>query len=512
MSILKQLLAASSGLLLLVTVACADGGGSTPPDPCVDLDGDGHAGTTATCPTGDDCNDNDATVHANCGSSGACIDRDGDGYGVGDDCLGIDCNDTDASVNVTCGECIDPDNDGYGEGAACAGPDCEPNNPNVNPGRAEVPGDGLDNDCSGGDMDCIDGDGDGYGTGTQCPREGVDCDDTNRNANPRGREVCGNDVDEDCDGVAQTCAANCTDGDGDGYGVGADCQGTDCNDIDTAVNPGATEVCNGKDDNCDGTVDECADPDLFCDIARQGCFEGLMGDCTGTPECVTGYTCDRGKCRGTQDIPCTDAVEHCARGFKCEPNTQKCTVDPSYNPCDDLVCPSDCVRELGCVACAPDAGEEWNTSHTDCPGSEFCMGYGCYTVLEREFDDEASAKKNLAQWLADCVRVADDNAIVPCGMIDASALETSLDYDGDDVDGWICDEAVPEDFVNGQDDLDLASQTVGCGLFDNEDIDWPSAIPAGSFWNMCMWVLPVGGLTDFDPDVVIKPCADYPPE
>lgn len=58
----------------------------------------------------------------------------------------------------------------------------------------------------------------------------------------------------------------CTDLDGDGYGVGetGDCPlcverglcEEDCNDNDASMNPGLLDTCDGKDNNCDGEIDE----------------------------------------------------------------------------------------------------------------------------------------------------------------------------------------------------------------------------------------------------------------
>lgn len=51
--------------------------------------------------------------------------------------------------------------------------------------------------------------------------------------------------------------SSCTDNDDDGYAVeGGECGPIDCNDSDPTVNPGATEVCDGVDNNCDGQIDE----------------------------------------------------------------------------------------------------------------------------------------------------------------------------------------------------------------------------------------------------------------
>ena len=108
-----------------------------------------------------------------------------------------------------------------------------------------------------------DNDGDGF-------TADVDCDDNDPLVNPAATEIC--------DGVDNNCDGNIDEGfitdnyyadlDGDGYGdsgsvlqscsqpAGYVLDDTDCNDGDAAINPGALEICDGIDNNCDGTIDE----------------------------------------------------------------------------------------------------------------------------------------------------------------------------------------------------------------------------------------------------------------
>ena len=112
---------------------------------------------------------------------------------------------------------------------------------------------------------CVDNDNDGYGiagTNAGCTYQGVDCDDSNPGINPGATETC-NGIDDNCDGNIDP-GCNCTNGQTApcGSNVGECRQGTK-----TCVNgqwsdqcvgeiPPTQETCNGKDDNCDGTVDE----------------------------------------------------------------------------------------------------------------------------------------------------------------------------------------------------------------------------------------------------------------
>jgi hypothetical protein len=74
-----------------------------------------------------------------------------------------------------------------------------------------------------------------------------DCDDTDPNTYPGALEIC-DGKDNDCDGVIP---ANEVDKDGDGFMI---CGG-DCNDNDTTVYQGASGTYEGKDNNCNGIID-----------------------------------------------------------------------------------------------------------------------------------------------------------------------------------------------------------------------------------------------------------------
>jgi hypothetical protein len=134
----------------------------------------------------------------------------------------------------------------------------------------EVPYDGIDQNCDGDDGCDLDGDlylSEDHGCG------GNDCEDDDASINP-GAEEIPDDIDNNCDGVIDI-----PDVDGDGFAADeGDCMdlapSADPSGLSASVNPDAPELCNGLDDDCDGFFDnnpDCAaNPAAFATVRGGG--------------------------------------------------------------------------------------------------------------------------------------------------------------------------------------------------------------------------------------------------
>jgi hypothetical protein len=189
-----------------------------------------------------------------------------------------------------------------------------------------------------------DSDDDGFSDGTKLIQEerpetyklpgelisiGGDCNDNNAAIYPGANEICGNNIDDNCNGLTdEGCSGIKTwyrDRDKDGFGSdvhtliavikpsGYVAIGGDCRDADKNTYPGAPELGDGIDNNCDGEVDE----GLACRILW---YRDADGDGYGR-ETITRWSCTKpanyvdrgGDCRDNQPTIYPGAPELCDR-------------------------------------------------------------------------------------------------------------------------------------------------------------------------------------------------------
>ncbi len=143
---------------------------------------------------------------------------------------------------------------------------------------------------------------------------------------PRKKEECGSN---EC--WNDQCIPPCQDADKDGIGLAFPCPiFGDCDDNDATVYGGAPELCDGKDNDCDASIDEgLADLPELCDNNLDDNCDGHINEncpCGKNSDCFPGMACEFEWYSGTcQPLSCTN---------RCTPGTYTCSSGSIYE-CKD---------------------------------------------------------------------------------------------------------------------------------------------------------------------------------
>jgi large repetitive protein len=292
-------------------------------------------------------------------------DADADGYGaalIGPACSGSagqsalsgDCDDADGRVHPGASEpdCSDPTDYncdgsvGYADADADGTPacqDCNDADASAHPGATEDC-DGADDDCDGSIDNGVlvlfyrDADADAYGDAAQSTEacsapvgysaDATDCDDADATIYPGAAEFC-DGQDHDCDGlVLEAGSVDASlwyaDSDGDSFGGGGGggvyactapaghiADGSDCDDTDATIHPGAPESCDGVDQDCDGTVDNNAVDATFWYADADADTFGNAARAQSACSAPTGYVADATDCDDAVSAVNPAATEVC---------------------------------------------------------------------------------------------------------------------------------------------------------------------------------------------------------
>ena len=217
----------------------------------------------------------------------------------------------------------------------------------------------------------------------------------------------------------------CTDADNDGFSpetVG--CGPVDCDDEDPDAYPGASETCNGVDDDCDGGTDEEPVASASCATACTATAQCQAGACVTTPiVCDDGNACTSDSCSPASG--CT---------FTNQPNGLSCSdgnVCTGEEVCSNGVCTNvpdlDCNDGNNCTvdSCAPPKGcrnlpvSGCCTTNADCADAsqctqnERCVSGQCLSDPV-SCDDENSCTNDSCSPTGGCASIAVVNGI-SCG-------------------------------------------------------------------------------------------------
>lgn len=266
----------------------------------------------------------------------------------------------------------------------------------------------LDDDDCGGELDgCValeDGENCGLDcdVDAECP-DGFACRLANSSAGAPIRH---------CVPVSGVCVS-CYDPDRDGFGTGVDCAGSDCDQTEASIRPGAVELCDGVDNDCDGAVDE-GNP-------MQDWWLDLDGDGFGEAGSTRRSDCRRLEGFATNDADCNDR--------------NRLVYEGAFELCDSVDNDCDGRVDDGAVAtefwpdsdgdgfgsrvlasqrsCTPISG--WVTNRTDCDDGRSDVSPGdpeiCSNLLDDDCDGAPDCDDSACADAVSCVAACVDDRL-----------------------------------------------------------------------------------------------------
>jgi hypothetical protein len=324
--------------------------------------------------------------------------------------------------------------------------------------------------------DITDADGDGYAAWE-------DCNDRDPAVFPGANESCDgrdNDCDDEIDEGATITLYR--DADLDGYGDpdsetmgcegtgGYSAEGTDCDDADAEVHPGAEEWCDGLDNDCDEQIDEDIEyADWYADVDEDGYGDptSSINDC----QQPSGYIADDQDCDDGDATINPDADEYCdGEDNDCDGGTDEAdALDASTWYSDGDGDGYGDAGGKGTVRCAAGSGEVLD--NTDCDDSRDDVNPGGTEICDGDADedcdglvddaDDSTDPSSMSTWHPD----GDSDGYGDAG----SSLDACSQPSGHIADGSDCDDSdaeinpAMEETCNGSDD--------DCdGLVDDDDV------------------------------------------